>query len=148
VLLKHHPRFQERRLSGEQQSSDPARRADRFATTAIACIGPITVVLAARSGRHPDVTALGAEVGSGQVVDDALETSSVDPRNGQATAGRPGKRPRHCCRVEALGTNQRHAVGLIAGPAQITYGIAVMLEPIKEWLNKRVPAIDHELMKV
>jgi hypothetical protein len=51
-------------------------------------------------------------------------------------------------RVEALETNQRHAVGLIAGPARIAYGIAVMLESIKEWLNERVAAIDHELMKL
>jgi hypothetical protein len=42
----------------------------------------------------------------------------------------------------------RDDVGLIAGPARITYGIAVMLESIKEWLNKRVAAIDHELMKM
>jgi hypothetical protein len=28
----------------------------------------------------------------------------------------------------------------------ITYGIAVMLEPIKPWLDERVPAIDHEML--
>jgi hypothetical protein len=29
----------------------------------------------------------------------------------------------------------------------ITYGIAVMLEPINIWLDERVPAIDHEMLR-